>query len=727
MFARNLYIDEDPVRQETAAHGVSESAVCRLMDALKQWSVAFLARFAQNSIDASDSDAISRLIPLFSDLLPEPCDVVLIPCDPRTLAIVLSPKSQRPLDPIQIHSVMEIFRQALAREMGIPGIESGEEAGSALALLPVTPVASVASQQENLSALNELLETLLNKQMRVQFQPIVHFATGAVFGYESLIRMPQSGNLKRAGMYFRAADRARLVSWLDIGCQEVCFDSAAKAGVRDHLFINMDAEGLAHLHLAGRSLADRAAESNIAPSRVVLEITERQAVDDYPRLTQYIEQLREQGFKLAIDDAGAGYSSLHTIAELRPDFVKIDRSLVRTIENSATRRALLSTLSHYAQQIGAQVIAEGLETRDELATVVEMGVPYGQGYLLGKPHDNFKPLRGEMRDFLREHLERRRSRVMGRDYPIEKMARYGVTLPSSSPRSEVARKFAKMPDMESIVLVDDGRIEGLVMLDRFEDAYGGPESSEASEPSAGIMDRQPLVVEAGTKLEDVAQRATYRRIMRFHDDIVVGRAGEYVGVVPVRALLEALSTRHVNRLKYAHPLTGLPGAPIIEQTCDERLQGEQPTTVVQVGIAHFRAFNEHFGLPLGDEALLATARLLEQNLLHLGAPEDFLGHMGGDDFLLLLDPERAPKICSACVAEFDLLAPHFYTPEQGREGFIDSLDAQGKPVRAPFMSLRIAGVSSRKRPLTHFRQALHLLKSVQRAAITTPDRRFVLE
>jgi EAL domain-containing protein (putative c-di-GMP-specific phosphodiesterase class I)/GGDEF domain-containing protein len=680
--------------------------------------VTFLVRFPDGV--GPPADAESRFRPPLVSRLPEPCDLTFVPGGPSSLALVLTPKSGRPLDPVEIHALLELFRRTIARE--------GEYGDAGPVLLPLAPVASVEGLQENLSALNELLETLLNKQMRVQFQPIIHFATGAVYGYESLIRMPQTGNLKRAGMYFHAADRARLVSWLDVACQELCFETASRSGVRDHLFINMDAEGLAHLHLAEQSLAARAAEFNIAPSRVVLEITERQAVEDFPRLTQYIEQLRQEGFKIAIDDAGAGYSSLHSIAELRPDFVKIDRSLVRTIENSPTRRALLSTLTHYAHQIGAQVIAEGIETRDELATVVEMGVPYGQGYLLGKPNDNFKSLRGDMQLLLAEHLDRRRNRVMGREYPVEKMARYGITLAPDAPGSEVARKFRKMEDLESVVVVaDDGGIEGLIMRDRFLDAYlPGDEESETA-PASAVMDRQPLVVESDTKLEDVAQRATYRRMMRFHDDILVGRAGKYVGVVPVRAVMEALSTRHVNRLKYAHPLTGLPGTPVIEQTCDERLQREEETVILHIDIAHFRPFNDHFGLTLGDEALLAAARVLEQTLMLHGEGDDFVGHESGDDFVVLVAPGKAATFCATAIAEFEILAPHLYTPEQNRAGFLETLDGAGKALKVPFMSLRIVGVSTRKRTLYHFRQAMQILRSVRRAAINAPDKRFVLD
>src|SRR2546421_280201 len=99
------------------------------------------------------------------------------------------------------------------------------------------PIPSVESIQDNLAALNELLETILNKQLGVQFQPIIHFAEQRVYGYECLIRVPQTGGMRKPGAFFRTADNARVVAWLNVACQERCFENAARARVRDSLFI----------------------------------------------------------------------------------------------------------------------------------------------------------------------------------------------------------------------------------------------------------------------------------------------------------------------------------------------------------------------------------------------------------------------------------------------------------------------------------------------------------
>jgi EAL domain-containing protein (putative c-di-GMP-specific phosphodiesterase class I) len=120
-------------------------------------------------------------------------------------------------------------------------------------------------------------------------------------------------------------------------------------------------------------------------SRVVLEITEHTTVEDYAKLHEVLRPLRERGMRLSIDDAGAGYSSFRHILRLRPDFIKLDISLTRDIDSDRGRRALAAALIGFARETGAELIAEGVETESELATLRKLGVHKAQGYLLGRP------------------------------------------------------------------------------------------------------------------------------------------------------------------------------------------------------------------------------------------------------------------------------------------------------------------------------------------------------
>lgn len=133
-------------------------------------------------------------------------------------------------------------------------------------------------------------------------------------------------------------------------------------------------------------LADIAADLPEQPlDQIVLEITEHASVADYAVLRQRLAPLRARGLRLAIDDAGAGYASLHHVAELQPDTIKIDRSLIDGIAGSRSRRSILTGFVLLALDCEATLVAEGIETVDDLAVVTSLGVEAGQGYLLGRP------------------------------------------------------------------------------------------------------------------------------------------------------------------------------------------------------------------------------------------------------------------------------------------------------------------------------------------------------
>jgi EAL domain-containing protein (putative c-di-GMP-specific phosphodiesterase class I) len=118
--------------------------------------------------------------------------------------------------------------------------------------------------------------------------------------------------------------------------------------------------------------------------QVVLEVTEHAEIDDYPRLMAALDQVRSHAM-LAVDDAGAGYAGLHHILELRPQYVKLDISLVRNIDSDPARQAMVTGMARFAESVGCALIAEGIETENELTTLKLLTVAYGQGYFLARP------------------------------------------------------------------------------------------------------------------------------------------------------------------------------------------------------------------------------------------------------------------------------------------------------------------------------------------------------
>ena len=570
--------------------------------------------------------------------------------------------------------------------------------------------------EENLAELNDLLDTIINKRLGAQFQPIVDLRDGMVLGYEALIRGPKGKLLRRFGQMFHVANKASMVAWFDLACQEQCFARAAAVGLRKLLFVNMDAAGLAFLDLHERSLATRARDAGLEPSQIVIEITERQAVEDFPKLAQYIAGLRDEGFKIAIDDAGAGYNSLYTIAEIRPDFVKIDRALVRNLEVRGERRALLAALAQYARRIGTAVLAEGAETREELATLIDLGIAYGQGYLMGKPADDFRGVPRDTREFIRERAELRDRTLVGTAPRLAEIAQSGLALPAETPLTLAAQKFLRDESLTSIVVMEKETIRGILPRSRF--AYCLSRADTAGRdalPELPLSEwMQPIALKLRDNLptQETARQVLTRSDIALDSDIVLlDSEGKFAGVAPIRALLESANGTQENRQRYLDALTRLPGRVPLEQAFSARIDSRESFAVLRFDLAHLEPYNRRYGVTLGDGTLIGFARLLRETLAAQGHPEDYLAHLGGDNFLLLTRPDLVARFQATIAAAFHALIPQLHQPEEARRGYYELEERGGTTRRVPLLQLETACVTNEKRRFFNLGQTLEELNS----------------
>ncbi len=214
-------------------------------------------------------------------------------------------------------------------------------------------------------------------------QPIVRLVNDTVIGYEALARYPPLPRVRTPDELFASAASLNMQSAVDLACVSAALHVASNVGEAD-LFVNVligtliDQRGVAALDKAVH-------DARVDPASIVLEFSEREPVPDLALLQRIAAELRARGFRIAVDDAGAGHASMRVIAELRPEFIKIDRSLIQAVDADRARRALVVALLSFSGHIGARVIAEGIETVRERETLQSLGVQFGQGWLLGRP------------------------------------------------------------------------------------------------------------------------------------------------------------------------------------------------------------------------------------------------------------------------------------------------------------------------------------------------------
>jgi EAL domain-containing protein (putative c-di-GMP-specific phosphodiesterase class I) len=229
------------------------------------------------------------------------------------------------------------------------------------------------------------------------FQPIVDLAAAAVAGYEALARFP---GIAGPDVWFAAAAEAGIAAELEALAIHKALDAVDRLPANTFLTVNVSP------HLLGADVVQRAFASRDDLRRVAVELTEHTPVDDQAALRRQTEALRERGALIALDDTGSGYSGLQQMATVRPQLVKLDRSLVADVADDPVRIALAEMVGEFAGKIDAWLLAGGIETAAELAAFARLGVPLGQGWLLGRPSKEFLPLAPEVVELVRTQVAR---------------------------------------------------------------------------------------------------------------------------------------------------------------------------------------------------------------------------------------------------------------------------------------------------------------------------------
>ncbi len=239
-------------------------------------------------------------------------------------------------------------------------------------------------EQERAHELRQLFREILERRaIHTVFQPIFHLATLEVCGYEALSRGPKASAFESADLLFEYAIRNESVWELE----RLCANSSSRhfeAMGSGLLFVNIEADVLSSLLDRGSEILEPLLRKK---DRIVLEVTERTAIRDIPRFRACLDELRDEGFRIAIDDAGSGFASLQAIAELRPNFLKVANTLVTGLADDPIKRDIVEMLLHVARRIDATCVAEGIETERDLEECRRIGIPMGQGYFLGVPQD----------------------------------------------------------------------------------------------------------------------------------------------------------------------------------------------------------------------------------------------------------------------------------------------------------------------------------------------------
>jgi diguanylate cyclase (GGDEF)-like protein len=488
----------------------------------------------------------------------------------------------------------------------------------------------------NFFARREEITHLINdpeRHLKTAFQPIIETRNGEIFGFEALARIPGSSCFGNISDLFPFAEKIGQLYPIETLCRRQAIKAYPNVLQNSELlFLNINPQILVDPEFASGQTRKLLSEKGIAPSKVVLEITERSAIENFSTFRDALDHYRGQGYLIALDDLGAGYSSLQSVAELHPDFLKVDRSLISGVHSDPTKWALLETFVTFSKRIGCRIIAEGVETEEEMRTVVQLGVDYVQGFFVARPDFVRKSINPAVMDIL--NPQRRPKYIENK--PIKSMVEPLPLFESNVLVSVVESYFREHPHQWLVGITEDSRIVGVMQRDRLFAAlgtrYGVPLYLERTVPI--LMDTNPLMVEDTTPLEVVSSLAMQRSDSQLYDGIIVANQRKPIGMVSVANLMKAISERQIQLAQGANPLTGLPGNLRIDQEIRQHIERGLPFGLLYIDLNKFKYYNDLFGFQQGDVAIKMLSEVL-LNASYEIVEESFVGHIGGDDFIII--------------------------------------------------------------------------------------------
>lgn len=539
----------------------------------------------------------------------------------------------------------------------------------------------------------ELRGILERKALTPRFQPIFDLRNGSLHGFEGLIRGPSGSVLHAPLNLLSVAKRAGILAEVEQACVRTILTAWAGTPQQHRIFINLSPTAL--LEARDRAEAGFALVQHLGllPGNVVIELTESQPTFDYEPLLEAASYLRSIGFTIALDDLGEGFSSLRLWSELHPEFVKVDKHFVQGVSVDPLKLQFLRSIKDLADSTGARVIAEGIETDADLAVVQELRIDYGQGFALGHPVE--KPILRVSQELAR----RLRPALKGPDRsrsPFSRATAERLLIPINpvgpdTTNAEVQARFFRQPALQSIPVVSQGIPLGLLNRHAFSDIMSRPFSQElyGKRPCTQFMERENLVVDQSITIHQLSEQVVASDPRHILHGFILTRSGQYAGMGSGHDLMREITQMQLVAARYANPLTQLPGnVPIYEQL-EVRLETKEPFAVCYLDLDHFKPYNDVYGYRRGDELIQWTGSLLQR---FFGETGDFIGHIGGDDFILAMHEDSWDPRIRSFLGEFQEGIRGFFDQEDLTRGGYLSEDRQGRVIQYPLVSMSVGAV-----------------------------------
>lgn len=526
------------------------------------------------------------------------------------------------------------------------------------------------------------------------FQPIVNIHTGICYGYEALMRGWQEAGFKSIESVFDTACTEKCLHNVELALRTNAIRTFSeipeKIRGNAKLFLNLDPRVLSSGDYKPGNTIRILQDYNIPQDTVCFEISER--IDPASSgMMEVLSKYRFQGFRVAMDDFGTGFSGLKMLYYTEPDFIKIDRFFISEMEKDSRKRLFASKIVEIAHILGSLVIAEGVETEAEYYICRKIGCDLVQGYFVQKPRTDLDEL-SDSYTHIRDLAKKDRRQNTSRDRQL--ITSETAMIPSVSVHDDIFSIFQKFRQDQKYsffpIIDTSGEPLGIIQEKSLKDyAYSRYGVSLLQNPSVSkniqkFITRYP-VADIHSPISRVLE--IYSQDQDIEGIIMVDRM-KYAGFLSAASLLRIIHEKNIETARDQNPLSGLPGNTVIYEYVSNAMEDLKSFHFfIYFDFDYFKAFNDIYGFRRGDRAILLFTDILKKLRSETGL---FAGHIGGDDFFMgiaSMGLSEAAGIVSGIIEEFRKNVESFYEPDAISNGFIESRDRSGNMARFPLMTV----------------------------------------
>lgn len=525
-------------------------------------------------------------------------------------------------------------------------------------------------------------------------QPIVNIHTGICYGYEALLRGWKEAGFNSIESVFDMAYEENCLHNVELSLRAKAVSTFSKIPLpirgNSKLFLNLDPRVLASGDYRPGNTLQILHDFNLPKDIICFEISERMD-PNASAMMEVLSKYRFQGFRIAMDDFGTGFSGLKMLYYTEPDFIKIDRFFISEMEKDSRKRLFVSKIVEIAHILGSVVIAEGVETEAEYYICRKIGCDLVQGYFVQRPQLDLSVLSDNYSNI---GALAKRDRRQNTSIDSQLINNETAMIPAVSINDDIFSIFQKFRQDQIYsffpILDASGEPIGIIQEKSLKEyAYSRYGVSLLQNPSVSknlqkFVTRYP-VADIHSPISRILE--IYSQDQNIEGIIMVDRM-KYAGFLSSSSLLKIINEKNIERARDQNPLSGLPGNTVIYEYVSNALEDLKSFYFfVYFDFDHFKAYNDIYGFRSGDRVILLFTDMLKKLRSETGL---FAGHIGGDDFFIGLEKmnlEEASEIVKNIIESFRKNVESFYDPAAIKSGFIETKDRNGNMAKFPLMTV----------------------------------------